>query len=712
MANIRKTWYLWSNEIYDSTWQMGISVTQNGNITTNSSNISVYPILKNITQEPQELSPTADMLTNIDGQTVENSDNNNITTVQPNATYSFSMTPMNFYNVKHDIYGTKTISIHSEMTLVSPNITLSLDSLLTLLNIDTSNIVFTELNDTDKEAFYTGYVTIRTKVIVLPDPNHADEIVLTERDAVKTWSISEERYVPDNGFIGQFVARTLDGELQNITDDFNIENREVEVRIGIIQMGSDEENLTAEDGLILTTEDNEKVVNRTFNEDVITWYSLGNFLITKPEDDDVADNTRYEAFDYTVKFNTDFNADWKQFNSEPSFNETLASGGSYTALQLAKYVCGQVGVELATTAFSNANFVIKSNQFTEGNSCRDVMKAIAQLAYGWCRIGWDNKLYIDEPILDTTPISKYETLTNDNYYSLTIQRETYGPINRVVVGMEGIDGESFYAQDAESIEANGLHELYVYDNPITYTEELRNLSLNYASNLFGFTYVPFETETPGHLWLNANQPIALLDMQGNLKYTYPFNKTINYDGHIKTPLSGPAITEQEKTTAYNTSTYKTLRNVKIQVDKQEGVINIINSKVQASEDGLSSLETKFEQEITDTYSKQQIHEIINGTAEDGTVVSSVTTTAGTFDKNGLTIEQSTASTKTNVNADGMVIYNKTSSVTDPLLIVNSNGVVAKNVKVSTYLNIGSHSRIEDYTHTDYSQGTGVFWIGD
>ena len=126
---------------------------------------------------------------------------------------------------------------------------------------------------------------------------------------------------------------------------------------------------------------------------------------------------------------------------------------------------------------------------------------------------------------------------------------------------------------------------------------------------------------------------------------------------------------------------------------------------------MSSLENRFDMEITETYSKQQIQEIISGIAEDGTVVSSVKSTAGTFDMNGLTIEQSTADTATNINANGMIIYNKTSSVDDPLLTVNSNGVVAKNVKVSTYLNIGSHSRIEDYTHTDGSIGTGVFWIG-
>ena len=712
MAKVNKTWYIWSNEIYNDTWQMGLYVSQTGDLDTNSSNISLMGLLKNVSNVSQEIGNTCEFTAKIDEQLNSvTSDIIQIGDLEPDA-YANTFTSLYFYDIKHDIYGDKTISINAEIKPNYPNITLNINLILDLETIDISNAYFTEIKDADKDALYTGFATIKTKIIVLPDANNTEELVLTEKDAIKSWTHTDERYVPDNGFIGQFIARTLDGELQNITDDFNIENREIELRLGIVQMGSNTENLTSEDGLILTTENNTKVANRTFDEDIVTWYSLGNFLITKPEDDNVSDNTKFESFDYTVKFNVDFNANWKKFGTEKSFNETISEGGYFTAGQLAQYVCDQVGVELATTKFTNYKFVIDSNQFTEGNTCRDVLKAISQLAYGWCRIGWDNKVYIDEPLIDTSNISKYETISNDNYYSLTTQKELYGPINRIVVGMEGIDGESFYVEDANSIEQNGLHEIYIYDNPITYTEDLRNLSLNYASKLFGFSYMPFEMETPGHIWIQAYEPIKIIDMEGNEKITYTFKNVINYTGHIKTKLSGEAITEQEKTTAYNISLYKTLKNVKIQVDKEEGIINIINAKVEAAENGLSSLETRFDMEITDTYSKQQIQEIISGTSEDGTVVSSVKTTSGVFDMNGLTIEQSTANTKTNINADGMIIYNKTGiSDEDKLLEVNSNGVDAKNVKVKTYLNIGSHSRIEDYTHIDGTVGTGVFWIG-
>lgn len=575
---------------------------------------------------------------------------------------------------------------------------------------DSGDIVLTELTDEDKQRLLDGTVAIRTKIIV-QRKGASESITLTEEDAIKSWEISDERYVPELGFVGQFTARTLSGELHNISDDFNIEDREIKLLIGVTQLGSKYQYLIDESGAYLLSEDGSRLSISELDEDITTWYSLGNFLITKPEDDEVSDNTRFEAFDYTTKFNIDFNANYTNNNHPVSLNTLLKNNGSVTASWLAKYTCSQAGVELGNTLFTNHDFIISSNQFTSGESCRDVMRAIAQLAFGWCRIGWDNKCYIDEVELDKSAIPSYNKITNDNYYSLTTQKNEYGPINRIVLGMSSVQGTEAIAEDITSINDNGLTELYI-DNPMLYTEELRQTAIAGAEKLLGFTYGVFETETPGHPWLRGNELIIVKNMEDTAKYTYPFNRTIKYTGHIKTDIAAVAPTQQEQAAMFRRTIYKTIKDVKIQVNKQEGLINIVNSNVKASQDGLSKLEERFDMEITDSYSKQEIKEIITGVSADGTVVESVKSAAGTFDMNGLTIEQSNADTKTNINANGMVIYNKTGTIeNDQLLEVNSNGVIAKNVKVSTYLNIGAHSRVEDYVHEDGSEGTGVFWIG-
>ena len=574
----------------------------------------------------------------------------------------------------------------------------------------------TEITDADKRALKDGSGVIKTRLIVKAEKN-LPEIILTEEDSVKTWDINEERYVPNNGFIGQYVARELSGELQNISDDFNIENRTIQVCMGIVQLGSRFQYLSTENNDIIVTENGDMLIANELPEDITTWYTLGSFIVTEPTDDEVNDNTKFNAMDYTVLLNMDFNPNYVSMTYPQSFATLIAKGQYPTALWLAKYTCEQANLTFKSTSFTNSDFLITTNQFTGGESCRDVLKAISQLAYGWCRTGWDDGVYIDEPqtnsvVMLDSDTDNFNTITYDDYFSLKTQKNTFGPVNRVVIGMKDVEGENVYVEDIDSITTNGLCELDIWDNPITYTQELRESVKEQARKLLGLYYTPIETETKGDPWLKANEPLIVKDMENRSKQTFPLNKTIKYSGHIRTPLSSPADTLTYQSTVYNDSLYKNIRDVRIQVNKQDGVINIINSNVQTTSDGLSALEKRFSTEITDSYSKTEIQEIISGTAPDGTKVSSVTTTAGTFDKDGLTIEQTNATTKTNVNANGMVIYDTSGSGEDELLVVDSDGVIGKNMTVRTYLTIGSHSRVEDYTHTDGTNGTGVFWVGN
>lgn len=570
-------------------------------------------------------------------------------------------------------------------------------------------MIYTEMTAEDKAALHSGNCAIRTKIIVSPGTD--EEVVLTETNSVKSWEYVEDRYVPDKGFIGEFVARELTGELHNISDDFSIENKTIELQLAILRTELDWQFLTTESGIFIITEDGEQLfVDKTTNI-IETWYSLGTFIIMEPEDDEVKDNTKFDAMDITTRFNVDFNASYTNDTFTTSFIDTLKAGGSFTAIDLARYVCAQARVEFGNEVFTHSDFIINTNQFTEGNSCRDVMKSIAQLAYGWCSIGWDDKCYINEIEVDTSNVGETETITNDQYYSLSTQKLNYGPINRVVVGPEDIIGEEAVSEDETSIEAIGVNELDIYDNPITYTKPLREQAILGAERLFGLEYSPLEVETIGHPWLKANKPITVVNMEGVERHTYPLSLTISYSGHIKTTIVVSEPTKNEKQQSYNKTIYKDVRNMKVEVDRQAGVITILNSKTTALEDGLGKLETKVEQSVTDTYSKTEIKEIVTGVGADGVVVTSVKSAAGTFDMNGLTIEQSEAKTKTNINADGMVIYNKQETSDKSLLTVNSLGVTAENITVKTYLNTGEYSRFEDYKHTNGKVGTGAFWMG-
>lgn len=423
---------------------------------------------------------------------------------------------------------------------------------------------FEGFSDEDKQAIKNGTVAIKSRIIVNTEP----QMVLTENDSIKDWEYCDERYVPQQGFIGQFVARTLSGNLQDISDDFNIENHEIELQLGVVEMSSGEE----------------------------TWYSFGNFLVTSPEGDEVTDNTKFEAMDYTKKFNVDFNGNYTSENFPESYNAIVAVDeitgepkGHVTALWLARYTCEQAGVPFGQNTFTNADYIIDFNPYQAGESCRDVMKDIAKLAFSWVRVDVDNKCYIDFKESSEDYGDEYNVFTNDEYYSLETKKEIYGPINRIYIGMSNIDGESIIvAEDKEDIELNGEKALYIYDNQLTYSPELRALIADNhsADKLLGLTYTHLTTETIGHPWLNGKEFISVIGMEDNECKTYPFNRIIKFNGHIKSTLDSMGESEVEATLGYESDVVKNAKNAMVIVKKHEGEIELLATDVTDVKDNI------------------------------------------------------------------------------------------------------------------------------
>ena len=428
------------------------------------------------------------------------------------------------------------------------------------------------MSNDDKLLLAQGGATIKCQIIVKAT-SELPEIILTERDAIKDWEYTDERYVPKQGFIGQFVARTLSGNLQNINDDFNIDGREIELKIGI------------------TSNDN------------TNWYSLGNFIITDPTDNDVTDNTKFEAMDYTKLFNKRFDGDFTNNNFPESYNEIINNKRGVTTLWLVEYCCEQVGVEFGQTTFTNDDFIISQNPFQAGETCRDVLKEISKLAYSWVRIGWDNKCYIDFEQVDDV-IAEENIITNNHYYTLETHKELYGPINNVVIGMSGVDGESHSIKDNSSIEQYGEHTIYIYDNPLTNTFELRALAQQRAYKLFGLTYAQVNVETIGHPWLQANEKINVLNMESVSNITYPFNRTIKFSGHIRTTIDSITGSEIEATLAYESDILKNIRNASLNVDKANGRIDALVKNVESNNKTISEKINQLE--ITDSNTTSKI----------------------------------------------------------------------------------------------------------
>lgn len=435
------------------------------------------------------------------------------------------------------------------------------------------------MSDSDKQALIDGTATIPFRITILGDTEN-DNVVLTESDIVNI-TYEDYRYVDTATIcIGQFVAREISGTVLNANSSLAIENKEIKVEMGVK------------------------------TDSTTTYYSLGNFLITAPEDNDVTGTTDFEAMDYTKKFNQEFDAT----------NLTFPC----TALQLAQYCCNKCGVELATTNFTNSNFIVPNNQYETGDTYRKVMQDIGKLAYSWVRVGWDNKCYIDFSVPGTT-VEDDNKITPYNYYDLTVQNEKFGPVNRIVIGMTDVEGENAYIEDTDSIATNGLCELQIMDCNITYTPELRQQAITGGSRLFGLTFVPVEINTTGHPWLLGNELIEIEKTDTTKITTIPFDRTIEYSGHIKTKLVASADTKIETEYKNNGTLETAVKQTRIIVDKQNQTITQVVENVSQYDERI----TQVEQDV-DSISQQvsQITDLTREVTNIGSVSTGDDTTVG------------------------------------------------------------------------------------
>ena len=175
-----------------------------------------------------------------------------------------------------------------------------------------------------------------------------DNLDITASDNLVDFKIEDNCYVNDT-FVGTTVAKKITVNILNPNNEINLENKEISVQVGMI-INQKEENVP-----------------------------FGNFIIEKPNSEELKEKTSFTGYDYMIKFN----AEYKNRVTYP-----IPAG------ELFEDVCEQVGLEAGNTDFVNSGYMILGNPFTNNEDCRTVLSNIAQLAGGFARIGRDNKPYI------------------------------------------------------------------------------------------------------------------------------------------------------------------------------------------------------------------------------------------------------------------------------------------------------------------------------
>ena len=425
------------------------------------------------------------------------------------------------------------------------------------------------MSDEVRELLLSNNCTITSIVDIVTGFNETENLItITSDDYLESWDVEDFRYVPNVGLIGQFVQKKLSMTVKNGFDVSNLSNQ-----IGFVSFIVNEAPKTEDGKTIL--------------------YRVGMFIFDEVNKDDVKDKTTITGVDFTKIFEQKF--------------DTIVDKISFpiSAYNLAKAIVENCkfnfhGVDLnpisfdTSYTFNNSSFMIEKNPFVSGETCRDVLKYIGQLAGSWVRIGHNDNLGNEYVLID---FRKYQNglqlknvLTNDNYYDLELNNETFGAVNKIVMGLKDVDGENVSITDSSTTNPN-ICEIALWDNPITYTEALRTKAINDLKFLFGFTYTPFTTNTTGYPWLQAYDKIKLVTMDNTEVITYPFNRTISYNGHIKTKIDTIGTTTTETKYTYESPVTRGLKQTQIMVDKANQKITSLVSTTEEIQDDINPIGT-------------------------------------------------------------------------------------------------------------------------
>lgn len=375
----------------------------------------------------------------------------------------------------------------------------------------------------------------------------------------------------------------------------------------------------------------------------------------------------------------------------------------------------------------NGNIPITDNPFTNNEKNRIVLQTVCKVSCSFADINDDtNEIELNWLSKNETP--DYTFMKSD-YVSVEGGEIVCGPINTLIIKSSQVDDENLTKQDLESIATNGEHSITISDDYILYTDVLREQAINNIwDRINGLKYVDCKLTTYyGKPFLKLGNKIRIYTSDTDYFDTYVLKHKFTYDGAFTSIIESPALTKQEVKHKQDVSIAQSLAYAQININKQEGKIEEVVGEINnvsvkennnyqeimskfdgyAPKESIVTIENSVKQITESTYTKVEIEKKLT----DGSVTK-VSSTSGTFDENGLTIEKTNAPTKGNFNNEGVKVMDTSSG--EELLFagfdneLNQTIVRSENMNVRKYLTIGKNSRIEDYNNNR----TGIFYIGE
>jgi hypothetical protein len=452
------------------------------------------------------------------------------------------------------------------------------------------------------------------------------ETPITNSNNLQRLEIDSGCYVNGN-IIGSVYAKCLKANF--IADQNNLTDKSTEVKIGVKYV-----DLSSE------------------------YINMGKYTIERPNNEITANMSQITAYSdlYTNLDNKYIcNIDY--------------SSGNKTLVDLYLDVCNQLRLIPKTLEILNSTITIIDNPFKNGETNRTVLQTIAKISCSFVDIDNDTNK-IDLCWLSVNDEPDYTFYKND-YVSVEGGQVVCGPINCLIIKNSKIDDENISIKDEDSIEANGEHTLTISEDYILYNAELRQQAITAIWNrVKGMKYVDSKLTTYyGKPFLKLGDKIRIYTSDTKYFDTYVLKHNFVYDGTFSSVIESPVLTNQEIKTKQDISLGEALKNVQIEVNKQEEKINItvqetnnlkndLNSNYQTADKtnaNINKLETDLDNVKSRTTSLEANLDGIS--IEVSKQTSALENMKYDFGTRALQIASSTSEVNMLLNNTGMKVYN-------------------------------------------------------
>lgn len=409
---------------------------------------------------------------------------------------------------------------------------------------------------------------------------------------------------------------------------------------------------------------------------------FGTYLIKSQKYDDDSITLNLECYDLMLQ-------------SMVPYDLQLDYSAGITVKGLLDAICIRLGWTMGYTTFTNSDVVIDEEKFDDSYTYRDVLDQIAQVAAGIIAFKGDALCVL-------YPTDTGETIDASNLKSLTIG-EKYGPVNSVVLARTPQE-DNIFAQDATSIEANGLTEVKIENNQImdSHREDFIDAILE---RLNGMEFWLYELDSYGIGYLDLCDVFTLETLDGTQHKTIMLSDDLDITQGLseKSSLAAPEATETDYQAASTTD--KVINKTILKVDKQSQEITALVTKtgnIESTIDGISAQVTHMAEVMMDSDSVDiKITKAVEG-------IDSITTATGyTFDAEGLKISKEGESMENRLDNTGMYVFRDG----EEILGANNDGVNALNLTSRQFLIVGDNARFENYDNGTDSKRTACFYIG-